>query len=308
MDLQIGNIGSPDYLTGDYQRRLSLIKRIEDSDIDHLFIADHVSFHTGAGMDGLINAATLAAMSETLKVFIGVYLLALRHPVPVARQLSSISLSAPGRITLGVGIGGEDRHEMEVCGVDPARRGVHTNHSLQALRQLMTGEPVSYDCDFFSFEEALIKPPPKPTIPLIIGGRSDKAIRRAALWGDGWLGVWCSPNRFASVLEQIDEWSADREDKPQWQHGLQIWVGVGDSKDDARAYVAKGMEDMYRIPFENFERYSPYGEPEEIAEYLAGFVENGAQILNICPRGPSEEYNIEKVNEVAALLRKHIGR
>ena len=305
--LHIGTIGSPEFLSGPSATRRELMQMVEDSDIDHLFIADHVSFHTGLGMDGLINAATLAAMSDSVKVLIGVYLLALRHPVPVARQLSSLSMSAPGRITLGVGIGGEDRHEMEICGVDPARRGVHTNHSLQALRQLMTGESTSYDCDFFSFSDAKIVPPPAPAIPLIIGGRSSQAIARAARYGDGWLGVWCSPQRFANVVAEIDELATERPNPPAWQHGLQIWVGVGDDRKQARAHVAKGMEQMYQVPFENFEKYSPYGSATEIADFLIPYVQAGARILNICPRGPSEAYNIEIVNEVTRLVRQEFG-
>lgn len=302
--LQIGTIGSPEFLSGDNATRRSLMRAVEASDIDHLFIADHVSFHTGLGMDGIVNAATLAAMSDEVKIFIGVYLLALRHPVTVARQLSSLSLSAPGRITLGIGIGGEDRHEMEVCGVDPARRGVHTNHAMQALRQLASGKPVTYHCDFFAFDDALIKPAPNPPIPMIVGGRSDKAIARAARYGDGWLGVWCSAERFQRVVGQIDELATDRAEQPNWQHGLQVWVGVGDDRKQARQALAQGMEDMYRIPFEQFERYSPYGSAEEIADFLIPYVKAGAQVLNICPRGPSEAYNIEAVDRIAQLIRQ----
>ena len=53
------------------------------------------------------------------RVMTSIYLLPLRHPLPVARQLSSMGKVAPGRFTFGVGVGGEDRHEVEICGVDP---------------------------------------------------------------------------------------------------------------------------------------------------------------------------------------------
>ena len=89
--LMIGTVGSPAMLTGDLGTRKALVRRVCDSAIDHIFIADHISFHTGMGMDGLVNAATLTAMESGYKVLIVVYLLALRHPVPVARQLSSLS-------------------------------------------------------------------------------------------------------------------------------------------------------------------------------------------------------------------------
>ena len=302
--LMIGTVGSPEMLSGEMPARQSLINRVEHSDIDHLFIADHVSFHTGLGMDGLINAATLAAMAPETTILIGVYLLALRHPVTVARQLSSLAMSAPGRIVLGVGVGGEDRHEMEICGVDPAKRGRQTNHALAALRGLMTGAPTSYDCEFFQFEDALIKPRPSPAIPVVIGGRSDAAVKRVAELGDGWLGVWCSPARFEAVLSQIDELASGRTEMPDWQHGLQLWCGFGASDNEAKAQVAKGMEEMYRVPFKSFEKYSPYGSPDAVAAFLAPYVEKGARTLNIKPCASSEEAGIEAVHEVATLLKK----
>src|SRR4030095_390725 len=166
---------------------------------DHFFVADHVSFHTGFGMDGLVRAATLAALEPELAVHIGVYLLALRHPVPVARQIATLCESAPGRLLLGVGVGGEDPHEIEICGVDPKTRGRRTDESLSALRALLRGEPVSHAGKFFTFERARSRPAPVPPVLMGGGGRGDAASRRAGRLGDGWLGVWCSPRRYAEA-------------------------------------------------------------------------------------------------------------
>ena len=298
--LSVGITGSDRLLIGDLQTRIGLAKKLADSEIDHLFVADHISFHSGLGMDALINAATLAAMLPKITIVTGVYLLALRHPVPVARQLSSLSLSAPGRLIFGVGIGGEDRHEMEICGVDPSKRGRHTNHSLTAIRQLMSGKEVSYECEFFSYDNARISPRPNPKIPILIGGRSEAALRRTADHGDGWLGVWVSPNRFAEAVTKIAEFKKkDRED--QWMHGIQVWAGVGDK---ARENLAEGMEAIYKIPFEKFERYSPYGSVDKIAEFLYSYVKSGARIINIEARGSSIEESIEAVSSISALLHK----
>ena len=299
--LRIGTVGSDSLLAGAMSNRLRFAERISNSPIDHLFIADHISFHTGLGMDGIVNAATLATMFPEMDILIGVYLLALRHPVAVARQLSSLSRSAPGRIVLGVGVGGEDRHEMEICGVDPARRGVHTNHSLTALNALLEGKPVTYNCEFFSFEDALIKPSPKPSIPILVGGRSNAAIKRAALLSDGWLGVWTSATRFGNVLKNINELAEQRSDIPDWQHGLQLWAGVGEH---AREHVANGMEEMYRTPFEKFEKYSPYGSAKVIADFIVPYIENGARIFNIAARGENEEACIDTIAEVSEILHR----
>ena len=92
-DLQIGTVGSPAMLSGDFMTRSRLLDGVVDAGIDHVFIADHVSFHAGLGMDGIVNAATLSAMNPAIRVCIGVYLLALRHPVTVARQQVTLKVA-----------------------------------------------------------------------------------------------------------------------------------------------------------------------------------------------------------------------
>ncbi len=110
--------------------RRAMLARVAEEGADHLCVGDHVSFFVGAGSDGLIMASSLLSAQTELPVYVGLYLLPLRYPVPVARQLATIAQLAPGRLTLGVGIGGEDRHEIEVCGVDPKTRGRRMDESL----------------------------------------------------------------------------------------------------------------------------------------------------------------------------------
>jgi alkanesulfonate monooxygenase SsuD/methylene tetrahydromethanopterin reductase-like flavin-dependent oxidoreductase (luciferase family) len=127
--------------------------------IDHICCGDHVSF-AGLGFDGLVQATALTMLHPTLPVYSGVYLLPLRHPVLVARQLADIARLAPGRLIFGVGIGGEDRHEVTICGVDPATRGLRMDECLAIVRQLLTGKAVTFHGTFFDLEEAVIAPAP----------------------------------------------------------------------------------------------------------------------------------------------------
>ena len=99
------------------------VRLAADAGLDHVCTGDHVSFFVGAGFDGLVSATSLASCHPTMPVSVAVYLLPLRHPTLVARQIADLELLAPGRLTLGVGIGGEDPHEYEVCGIDPRTRG-----------------------------------------------------------------------------------------------------------------------------------------------------------------------------------------
>src|SRR3954447_18880360 len=103
------------------------LARIAAAGLDHSGTADHVSFHDGSGIDGIVDATALAMLHESLPVYIAVYLLALRHPVTVARQRATLAERAPGRIIFGVGVGGEDPRESAVCGVDVRTRGRRLN-------------------------------------------------------------------------------------------------------------------------------------------------------------------------------------
>lgn len=280
-----------------------MLARTADEGIDHVCVGDHVSFFVGAGSDGLIKATSLLSLQMELPVYVGLYLLPLRHPVPVARQLASIAELAPGRLTFGVGIGGEDRHEVEICGVDPSTRGRRMDECLQILRALSAGEPVSFQGEFFSFEDALIAPAPSPRIPLIVGGRSEAAVRRAGRLGDGWLGIWVSSRRFATVVEQIsEEAAAANRDPTGFEHAINVWCGFGATREAARTPLAAAMQAFYRMPFEPFERYSPHGEPEEVAEFLLPYVEAGCSAFNVIPCAADAETAVAGVGELRRLL------
>jgi alkanesulfonate monooxygenase SsuD/methylene tetrahydromethanopterin reductase-like flavin-dependent oxidoreductase (luciferase family) len=290
-------------LSGGPEQLRAITTRADAAGVDHLCVGDHVSFFVGAGSDGLITATALLAAQARLPVYVGLYLLPLRHPVPVARQLASIAQLAPGRLTLGVGIGGEDPHEIEVCGVEPRTRGRRMDESLHILRSLGDGAPVSFEGEFFSLRDALIAPAPSPSIPLVVGGRSDAAVSRAARLGDGWLGIWVSPRRFAAVRDQIDEEAARcGRDPSRFEHALNVWCGFSRRKETARQAVAHQMQAFYQMPFEPFERYSPYGPPEQVAEFLFPYIEAGCTAFNVIPCTDDNEDAIAAVGELRELL------
>ena len=300
--LSVGTLAAPEMLRAPHRERSLFVDSIIRAGIDHVFVADHISFHVGAGMDGLINAATLTALNPALKVVVGVYLLALRHPVTVARQLATLAESSPGQLVLGVGVGGEDRNEIAMCGVDPRTRGRRTDESLQVLRQMLEGDPVSHGGEFFSFERAWIQPPPTPSIPILIGGRASAAMRRTALYGEGWLGIWCSPQRYADALGEIAILAAEAGRPAPAHNGIQLWIGIDDDPVRARARLAKGMERFYRIPFERFEKYSPYGTAQQVAQTLVRYRDAGCRLFNLMPIAADLETGIAAVAEIKRLL------
>ena len=293
------------FWSSDWERRQGMVARAVDVGINHLYMADHVSFHDGSGNDGFVEIAALSQLHPTVKVMISIYLLPLRHPLPVARQLATMHKVAPGRVLFGVGVGGEDRHEIELCGVDPRTRGRRTNESLAIIRQLMTGKTIDFDGEFFQLERACIKPAVTQPIPIVIGGRSNAALVRTGKYGDGWIGVWCSPRRFAEALQIVQSAATDAgRGDTNWMHGYQPWLGVGDSKAEARAVVAKEMEAFYKVPFEKFERYTPYGTPDEVAEQLRPYVDAGCRIMNLKVCAKDDNEAIEAAGVIGQSLQR----
>ncbi|MEU6715865.1 LLM class flavin-dependent oxidoreductase [Nonomuraea sp. NPDC046802] len=277
--------------------------RVADAGIDHVVVGDHVSFRNGSGTDGLIQAALYSGLHPRLPVHVGVYQLPLRHPMLVARQVASLSALAPGRLVLGVGVGGEDRHEATVCGVDPATRGRRMDESLDLLHRLLAGETVTAHGEFFSLDRAVIRPAPDPAVPVLIGGRSQKALSRTAAAGDGWLAVWVSPERFAAAVKQIGTEAAQAgRGRVHWRHGLQLWCGIGASDHAARPRLAAAMERFYGLPFAKFARYSPCGTPEDVAAFLRPYIEAGCGHVNLAAVGGDPESEIAGVARIRALL------
>jgi alkanesulfonate monooxygenase SsuD/methylene tetrahydromethanopterin reductase-like flavin-dependent oxidoreductase (luciferase family) len=177
------------------------------------------------------------------------------------------------------------------------------NESLAILRELLSGANVTTRGAFFDLDDAVIAPAPTPPIPIIVGGRSDAAVRRAGEFGDGWLGIWNSPRRFAEVTAAIAAEAAriGRLDPPT-RHGMQVWCGLAETREAARACLAPAMEAFYGLPFERFERYCPYGTVEDVAAFLKPYVDAGCTEFNLIPQSPDDDAGLSAVAEVKRLL------
>lgn len=287
--------------SGSEQRR-RLLRLSAEAGLDHVTVGDHISFHGGTGFDGIVTASSVLATQDDLSVLIGVYLLGLRHPMVAARQLATLAEMSPGRLVLGVGVGGEDRSEISNSGVDPATRGRQLDEALGLVRHLLTGEEVTHRGEFFSVDRARILPAPAAPIPFIIGGRGEAAVRRTVTHGDGWLGIFCSPRRFTETRMQILETTQSlARPAPTW-FGVNVWCGLDSHAETARGLIGERMEALYKLPYERFQHVAPAGAPEQVAEWLTAFVAGGAEHITLIPVAASLEAGIEHVAKVRQLL------
>jgi len=285
-------------LTGDLERGA----------VDFAAVLDHLSFWDGTGFDAVVNAAAVAAAHPRLPVLSSVMVLPVRHPVTVARQVSSLAVLAPGRFMLGVGVGGEDRHEIAAAGIDPGSRGRRMDEALGIVRGLLSGESLTWHGEFFTVDDVTVKPAPTPPVPILVGGRSDQAVRRTARAGDGWLGFACSPERFAQAVKHVAV-EAERLGRTDvaFDHGLVAWCGFGPSVEEARERLGAEMESLYKLPFTRFARYCPCGTPTEVAAQLAEYLPSGCERFSIIPVGRDLAHEIESVAAVRAELARAAG-
>jgi alkanesulfonate monooxygenase SsuD/methylene tetrahydromethanopterin reductase-like flavin-dependent oxidoreductase (luciferase family) len=241
--------------------------------------------------------------TERLSVSIGVYLLALRHPLVVARQLADLAALGPGRIVLGVGVGGEDPREVSNCGVDHHTRGRRLDECIEIVRSLLAGETVDHDSEFFHLEGASILPVPREPVPILVGGRSDAAVRRAGRLGDGYHGIWMSPTRYRTVLAEAADHAAaaGRAEVPRL-NALNMWCGIDADPSKARGFVADAMQLFYQMPYERFEKWSPAGPPEVIAEYVAEYVAAGCDLFDLIVQAEDPDAAVEAAAEVRRLV------
>jgi probable F420-dependent oxidoreductase len=257
-----------------------------------LSLGDHLAFAIPIH-DPLIQLAAAAALTKTVTLMSGVYLLPLRHPGPVAKQVASLDHMAGGRFIFGVGVGGEFASDYEVAGVPIAERGARLSESIEALRKLWTGEKVSHQGRFFSFKDIQMLPKPvQPGGPPIwCGGRSDAALRRAARQGDGWISYVVTADMYRAGMEKIAGFvQQSGRELARFGTGHLLFARLGKTREEALDEAAKHLSVRYAMDFRKAaERYCALGRPADIAETLRAFHAAGARTIVLDMIGHPEE-------------------
>lgn len=165
--------------------------------------------------DPIVLATGLGASTTRLRFMTHVLLVPLRHPVLLAKDVATAAALTGGRLDLGVGVGWL-REEFDALGIPFRRRGSRMDEALPLLRRLWTGEPVGHQGEHFAFEPVAVRPVPPAPVPLLVGGQSEAALRRAARLGDGWVGVNPTIDELSHLLQQLgdERRAAGREAEP----------------------------------------------------------------------------------------------
>ena len=159
--------------------------------------------------DPLDLLAWLAAQTTRLRLGTGILVLPEHHPVQLAKRCATIDRLSGGRLFLGVGVGWM-REELEAVGVDPNERGPRTDESIDALRVLWRDDEVTYAGRHFAFGPLRSHPKPvQASIPILVGGHSRAAARRAGERGDGFFPLGLAGDALDERWRQVQGFAAE---------------------------------------------------------------------------------------------------
>jgi probable F420-dependent oxidoreductase len=148
--------------------------------------------------------AFLASVTSTIKMGTAVYILPLRHPIVTARTVLGVDRLSRGRVILGIGAGWLEE-EFRVAGQDFKTRGARTDEIIAILKKVWTEPEPEFHGKHYDFDPIRFEPKPyaKPHPPIVVGGETDAALRRAARLGDGWYGVLHAPEDMRGFRDRL---------------------------------------------------------------------------------------------------------
>ncbi len=279
---------------------LDTVRAVEDLGFDAGWVGDHLAFHPPV-IEATAALAAAAACTSRMRLGFAVLLGAMRQPVWLAKALMSIDQLAPGRVIVGLGAGGEHPPEWRAADAEVAGRGPRLDELLGLLPDLLAGRPVSHRGPHLVVETPPLRPAVATTPPIVIGGRSDAALRRAATFGDGWLGVWVSPEGFERSTARLAEHAAAVA-RPCPEPMLLAFAAIGDDEQACERDAAQLFRGQYDLDFDQVRRWTLTGSVGQVAERLADYRAAGARSIAVIPARPDLRGQVEQIAAVRQTL------
>ena len=290
----------------------ALVRRGEALGFASVMIADHIVFPSvvtskypytvsgvfpgqGDALEQLALMAFIAGKTERLRLVTSVMILPYRNPVATAKTLATIDVLSRGRVTVGVGVGWLREEFAALGAADFDRRGAVSDEYLRIFKALWTESPVSFEGEFYRFEDVRCLPEPvqKPHPPIWIGGHSKAALRRVARLGDGWHPVGANPAvplTPADLRRDLDE--LYRLTEAEGRDPSALTISYKAPLYDVSRPVAAGAD---RRPFS--------GSPDQIAEDIATYERLGVSELIFDFRSETLAESLERMERFAPVIR-----
>jgi probable F420-dependent oxidoreductase len=218
---------------------VDMASRADELGFDSVWVHDHV-FNVGHVLDRiggrpyyepLTFLSFVAARTRRVRLGTSVLVLPYHNPIRLAKAAATLDVLCGGRLVMGVGVGLIEK-EMQAMGTPFAERGAYTDEAIAVMRALWSAEEPRFAGKYYRFEGMKFSPRPlqTPSIPLVIGGVSRAAIRRAARLGDGWQPLGLSPEALGQGIATLRD-----EARACGRDGAKIAVSIAMTLAAARA-------------------------------------------------------------------------
>lgn len=297
-------------------------RRVEELGFDSLFITDHLlsarHFYSASFLEPLSTLAVAAGVTERVRLGTSVLVLPTRHPVVLAKELSTLQYLSDNRFILGAGVGWNEA-EFVATGGAKSQRGRRADELLDIALPLMEGETVTYHGRYFSVDEVTIEPTPARRCELWVGGGSQlanenspdlprlvPAVKRRILRGEGWIPrPTCPPDLMASDWDELREGlAADGRELADFTVAHENFVHLVPTTDPARAR-AEQHEAFLKVMSttrgpEYLESVYLFGTPDEIVASLQARIDAGVGYIILHTMTPDPGQLDAWVSEIVA--------
>lgn len=276
-------------------------RRVEADGFAGAWVADHLrppSLYTTSWLDPLATLATVAGVTDDLPLGTAIVILPLRNPVMAARRAATVQYLSDGRLTLGLGMGSDER-EYRIVGVPYGDRSARFTEGVELVSRLLAGDRVTFEGEFFRVEDVRIEPD-APAPRVLVGGsgvdvdggrRVARRVRERIMLGDGWIGAPWAPDAIASDWADIaDHAEASGRDPASIDRLVLNYVHlVPGDREDALAAQREAFGGFVRPGGLGFaERNYLTGSVDDVRETLAAYADIGIEeaVLQPVPTDP----------------------
>jgi len=290
---------------------VELARKAEAVGFDSIQVGDHIQWHAPI-LEATVLMATFAVVTERLRIASSVIILPLRDPVLLAKTVASLDVLSGGRMIFGVGVGGDNPLEYAAMRIPLSERGSRANESLEIIKGLWANERFSYAGRHFAIRDVAIAPRPvQSSIPIWVGGGSEAALRRAARYGDGWIGAFASPRKFGRLSADLRRFLHEEGRKAEgFTFGMYLFANVDDDAARARETAVRYVERVYRLDGARIvERFGVVGPVEACAGRALAYAEAGADYIVLGPVSDHRDWprQLDGYGEVIERVRRQAG-
>jgi probable F420-dependent oxidoreductase len=196
--------------------------------------------------DPLIWLSYMAAQSQTLRLCTGVLILPQRNPLVLAKEVATLDVLSKGRVSLGVGVGWL-AEEFAALGIPFAERAARTDETVAALRAAWTQSPATHTGEFFNFTDVHVLPQPVQAggVPIVVGGHTPAAARRAGRLGDGFFPAQSTLEDLPPLLDIMRKSAADAGRDGD---AIEVTAGGGLDLETVKKYADLGVDRLVIPP------------------------------------------------------------